>query len=80
MAEIRRFRELSRKHGGLTQVGMCSLVLGVSTQRVYQLIEAGRLPSVEILGKRYVLCDELEAFAAVERSSGTRYSGNLATA
>jgi hypothetical protein len=73
IAELRRFRELSRKHSGLTNPMVCSVVLSVSSQRVYQLMDAGVLSSVEIFGKRYVPCDDLEAFAALERSSGTRY-------
>jgi hypothetical protein len=52
----------------------CSVVLAVSNQRIYQLMDAGRLRSVQVLGKRYVPCDELESFAALERSSSTRYA------
>ncbi len=74
ISEVQRFRELSRKHGGLTNPMFCSVVLAVSNQRIYQLMDAGRLPSVEIFGKRYVPCDDLEAFAALERSSSTRYA------
>ncbi len=72
-AEFRLFRDLSRKHHGLTQVSVAAVAIGVSTQRVYQLIEAGRLPTFEILGKIYLPCDEVEAFASVERDSATRY-------
>ncbi len=75
ISEVKRFNQLSRAHGGLTSPNFCSVVLGVSRQRVHQLMEAGRLPHVEILGRPYVCCDQLEAFAAVERTTNSRYSG-----
>jgi hypothetical protein len=68
--EVRRFRQLSAKHGGLTSPHFCSVALGVSRQRVHQLMQGGRLPFVEILGRPYVACDHLEAFAAVDRLVG----------
>lgn len=68
--ELRRFRELSRDHDGLTQVGVAKLILGVSDQRVRQLIQAGRIRSFDILGKVYVSCADLEEFAKLERPIG----------
>jgi DNA-binding XRE family transcriptional regulator len=72
-AQFHLFRDLSRKHHGLTQVSVAAVAIGVSRQRVYQLIEEGRLPTFDILGKIYLPCDEVEAFAAVERDTCTRY-------
>jgi hypothetical protein len=72
-AQFCLFRDLARKHHGLMQVSVAAIAIGVSTQRVYQLIQAGRLPTFDILGKTYLPCDEVEAFAAVERDSATRY-------
>ncbi len=79
--EVKRFRELSRAHGGLTSPNFAAIALGVSRSRVSQLMQAGRLPSVTVLGRPYILCDDLEAFAAIERTTQTRYTdGSLATA
>jgi excisionase family DNA binding protein len=74
--EIRRFKELAAQHQGLTSTFFAQIALGVSKQRVYQLIESGRLPAFEILGKKLIPCDELERFAALERSSGFRYGSS----
>jgi hypothetical protein len=71
--QFRLFRDLARKHHGLMQCSVAAVAIGVSRQRVYQLIDQGRLPTFEILGKIYLPCDEVEAFAAVERDAGTRY-------
>ena len=43
LAEFKRFRKLSLQEGGLTQPFVASLLLGVSRQRVHQLIEEGRV-------------------------------------
>lgn len=72
-AEVARFYELARAHRGLTGAFFVALSLGVSRQRVYQLVEAGRLHPVEILGKQYFPCDEVEEFSKLERNSNTRY-------
>ncbi len=79
-AEVRRFRDLSAKHGGLTTPWFAKTLLGVSRQRVYQLMDTGHLPSFELLGKKFIACDQLEAFSAVERNPQTRYSGEIQAA
>ncbi len=72
--EIQLFRDLSAKHGGLTTPWFAQRALGLSKQRVYKLMETGHLPSFEILGKKFIACDQLEHFATLERSSGYRYA------
>ncbi len=74
VVEFKKFRQLSRKHEGLTTSGYAKVVLGVSKQRVYQLINSGHLPVIEVLGRKFIPCDELQRFAALERSSGFRYA------
>ncbi len=69
-SEIQRFRDLSAKHDGLTSPWFARVAMGVSKQRVYQLMEAGRLPFYEILGKPFIACDVLERFAKIERRTG----------
>ncbi len=73
LAEWRRFRALAATHGGLTTPLFAQLLLGVSKQRVFQLIDAGLLETVEVLGKRFLLCDRLEEFSQLDRDSSTRY-------
>jgi hypothetical protein len=74
MNEIARFKELSAKHGGLTSAWFAQVALGVSRQRVHQLINDGRLQTYEILGKHLIACDALESFASLDRTSGFRYA------
>jgi hypothetical protein len=76
--ELETFRELSRKHGGLTTPWFAKIALGVSRQRVYALMESGHLPSFELLGKKFIACDELQAFVALDRHSGYRYPDSAA--
>ncbi len=78
--EVQRFRNLSAKHGGLTTPWFAKTALGISRQRVYQLMDLGHLPSFELLGKKFIACDQLEAFAALDRTASTRYVGELQTA
>ena len=74
LAEWIRFRELAAKHGGLTSPLFAQILLGVSRQRVHTLIEAGRLETVEVMGKRFLLCDSLEEFSMQQRDTQTRYA------
>ncbi len=71
--ELETFRQLSKKHGGLTTPWFAKIALGVSRQRVYALMESGHLPSFELLGKKFIACDVLQAFVALDRHSGFRY-------
>jgi hypothetical protein len=68
--ELQRFYALARQHGGLTTGFFVGVALGVSKQRVYQLVEAGKLQTYEVLGKKLFACDEIEEFAAIERKPG----------
>jgi hypothetical protein len=70
VSEIQRFRDLSAQHGGLTSPWFAKVAMGVTRQRVFQMTESGQLPSFEILGKTFIACDELEAFAKIERRTG----------
>lgn len=72
-AEMSRFRSLSVEHDGLTQPFMAALVLGVSKQRVSQLMGAGHLRSFEVMGKSFLSCRDIEQFAKLERDTGFRY-------
>ncbi len=71
--ELETFRALSAKHGGLTTPWFAKIALGVSRQRVHALMESGHLPSFELLGKKFIACDQLQAFVSLDRHSGFRY-------
>ncbi len=79
-AEWKRFRYLSLQHDGLTTTMFAQILLGVSRQRVHQLTQSGHLPSVEVLGRTFLFCDELERFARLERDSAFRYDGDAVAA
>jgi hypothetical protein len=64
------WRQLCLEHGGLTPPTMAKYVLGVSKQRVFQLIESGRLRSHRVFDREFVGCDELERFAQLDRPPG----------
>ncbi len=80
LAEFRKFQVLSKKHEGLTTPFFAKIALSVSRERIYQLIETGHLPTVEVMGKNFIPCDELQRFAAIERRTGRpRHIAELAT-
>jgi hypothetical protein len=72
-AELRRFFEAGREHGGLILPSMAATALDVSPQRVDQLMKAGSLRSCTFLGKRFVSSDDVLAFAELERTPSFRY-------
>lgn len=73
--EMERFKALSREHGGLTIPTFAAILLGVSRARLYQLLDAGRLPVYEVHDKTWLAVDDIEAFAALDRSGGAfRYA------
>jgi hypothetical protein len=73
VVEFRRFQALSAEEGGLTSPRIAAFVLGVSSQRIHQLLDAGHLRGFKVMGKNYVSCDGLLAFRKLARSSGYRY-------
>ncbi len=50
--------------------------LGVSRQRVSQLVESGQLKSKEIAGRFVISESELERFAAIPRKGGRPHSND----
>jgi hypothetical protein len=47
-----------------------NVVLGVSRQRVNQLIETGQLESIQFAGHHYITKESLVAYANSERKAG----------
>ncbi len=68
--DYRRYMSLSQERGGLITVSQAALILGVSRQRVQQLVAAQRLNVIEILDGRYLYGDEIIAWAESEKIVG----------
>lgn len=67
------FQELQRlteKHGMLMPVRFAARILGVSVQRVYDLMNEDRLGFVKADGKIFVTGDSVTAYAKSERKAG----------
>lgn len=78
VAEFKRFRALCEQEGGLTMPIVAALMVGVSRQRIHQLIESGHLRGFNVFGRNYVSCNGLEAFLELERDASFRYGEQLA--
>lgn len=77
-SEMERFKTLSREHHGLTSPTFAAIILGISRQRVHQLMDKGRLTTHEVHGRLWLGIDEVEMFGTLERSSSFRYADNCA--
>jgi len=58
------------KHGVLLPQHYAATLLSVSNQRVHQLVNDGRLMTVEVGGLRYVTENSMTAYAQSERKAG----------
>ncbi len=74
VAEWKRFRRLSKEHDGLTSPAMAAVAIGISRQRVHQIIQEGHLRTFTILGKPFLSCDEVHAFGKLDRDEAFRYA------
>ncbi len=68
--EWTRLMDLSKQHDGMTTAFFVAIALGVSRQRVYQMVDQGLLHPVEIMGKLLFPGDEVFAYAASDRTPG----------
>lgn len=67
---LRQLMEATQEHGFLGTQSQVAAALGLSKQRVNQFVNEGRLPSIEIGGKKLVPIAALEFFIAEERKNG----------
>jgi excisionase family DNA binding protein len=67
---LRELAEVFDLHGPVVPQHMVAKLLGVSRQRVAQLVEAGRIAVVRLGGHQYVPYDALRYFLAEERKNG----------
>lgn len=68
--QFQRASDSAAQHGIILPQAAAAQLLGVSRQRVFQLVEEGRLQTVELAGCRYVTESSIRAFAEAERRSG----------
>jgi len=67
---LRRYVDATLQHGPLATPAMCAAAIGISRQRIHQLIEQDRIAVVELDGNRYIPTPEFERFLCEERKSG----------
>lgn len=71
MAKIHAYQKESEEQGGLITQAQANAVLGVSSGRSYQLVKAGTLDSYEHFGVKLISCDQLIAYAKLQKISGS---------
>jgi hypothetical protein len=63
-------RAITAEKGMLVPSGLAAKILGVSRQRVFDLIQSGRLEVVEVNGHNFVPESSVIAYARSERKAG----------
>lgn len=71
--ESKRYDKFLRKEGGAVAPFIAALMLGVSRQRVHQLIDSGHLDHNTFFERIFIGFDTLMQFKALERSPQFRY-------
>jgi hypothetical protein len=67
---FRNLRAITSREGGLLPFASAATVLGVSKQRVHDLVKEGTLHPIDLLGKRWLSANELESFVKLQRQAG----------
>jgi predicted DNA-binding transcriptional regulator AlpA len=65
-----QLKEITEKKGMLLPVVFCSKLLGVSRQRVYDLLKEGRMERVEVEGQMYITEESFVAWCKAEHKAG----------
>lgn len=68
--EFKRFQNASKYAGGLVPQSTAARILGLSKQRVNDLVADGRLREHDFFGKNFISCADIEAFKKLDRPSG----------
>lgn len=72
-----RLQEASRvveERGMFVPQSIVAKLLGVSRQRVHQIVQDGRLETVDVCGERFILEDSLVEFCKLERKAGRPFN------
>lgn len=59
LAELRQMTKASVEHDGLLNHSQAALILEISTRRVGELVELGKLTRLDFLGRTYVSVKEI---------------------
>lgn len=62
--------EISKTHGQHWPVHVAAEALGISRQRIHQLINDGRFTPLVVNGRNYISMASIQAYAESERSMG----------
>lgn len=68
--QVEAMRAMMDKRGALVPLPLVAELLGVSKQRVHDIIAQGHLEKISIHGHRYVPEDSLVAYVNTERRNG----------
>ena len=70
MDDVKELMRLTKLHGGMLPISACAIVLGVSRQRVHQLVDEGTFSVHEFYGMKWLLEKEVVPFARLNRHAG----------
>jgi hypothetical protein len=67
LADMREFKRIAKLQGGLVPQSAAATALGVSRQRVHQLVTEGTLSHWTFYGMKWLSEDEVVSFAKLHR-------------
>lgn len=70
LADVREFAKLTKLHGGLVPMSVVATILGVSRQRVHQLVDEGTFKHWTFYGMKWLSQEEVVSFAKLNRPKG----------
>jgi hypothetical protein len=70
LEDLREFKRISKVHGGLVPQSIAATLLGVTRQRVHQLVSEGTLGHWGFYGMNWLSEKELFSFAKLNRQQG----------
>jgi hypothetical protein len=70
LTDWHEFSRISKSNGGLVPQSVVATILGVSRQRVHQLIEEGTFSHWSFYGKKWLSQKEVVSFAKLNRQAG----------
>ena len=70
LEQFREFKRISEQRGGLVPQAVAGTVLGVSRQRIHQLISEGTFSVWEFYGMNWLSQEEVVSFGKLKRAAG----------
>ena len=72
---MREFKRISKLHGGLVPQASAAIALGISRQRVHQLVSEGTLRHWVFYGMNWLSEEEVVSFGKLNREKGENQHG-----